>query len=133
LFLLSLTHLLIIYTLQNKYGKLLKDNKNTTKQKHKKSMQKSHPKFQLKRNEIAQHVSFVVVMSIIFFGPFFDMWVEPSLMKLQHGQAWASSLRFLGFMVFVLAVATMILVGVPFVGMQSFVLIFWAIWMNLKS
>ncbi|MCH87642.1 hypothetical protein A2U01_0008519 [Trifolium medium] len=88
----------------------------------------------LKDNIIfAQHVSFVVVMSIIFVGPFFDMWIEPSLMKFQHGQAWASALRLLGFMVFVLAVATMILVGVPFVGMQTFVLTFWAIWMHLKS
>ncbi|CAJ2629321.1 unnamed protein product [Trifolium pratense] len=86
-----------------------------------------------KPNEIAKHVSFVVVIAIICLGPFFDMWIEPSLMKLQNGQALASSIRLLGFMVFVWAVSIMILVGVPFVRMQSFALICWAIWMQIKS
>jgi hypothetical protein len=72
-------------------------------------------------------------MCIIFVGLFFDMWIEPSLMNDQRGRIWASLIKLLGFMVFVWAVAIMILVGVPFGQMQSVVLVFCAIWMHLKS
>lgn len=106
---------------------------NPNKQKHKQTMPRSYPKLRFKRSEIAQIFPFLVVLCIISVGLFFDSWIEPSLMKVQHGQIWASSLRLFGFMAFVWAVAIMILDGVPFVRMQSLVLIFWAISMHLKS
>ncbi|WJX77293.1 hypothetical protein P8452_60614 [Trifolium repens] len=123
-----------------KVGKItsqLQDNStisnNNNENKHKETMPKSYPKFHHKRNEIAQHISFVVVMCIIFVGLFFDMWIEPSLMNDQRGRIWASLIKLFGFLVFVWAVAIMILVGVPFARMQSVVLVFFAIWMHLKS
>jgi hypothetical protein len=122
-----------------KVGKItsqLQDNStisNNNQNKHKETMPKSYPKFHHKGNEIAQHVSFVVVMCIIFVGLFFDMWIEPSLMNDQRGRIWASLIKLFGFLVFVWAVAIMILVGVPFTRMQSVVLVFCAIWMHLKS
>jgi hypothetical protein len=116
---------------------LAKEGKITSKlqdrHKHKETMPRSYPKFQLKRNEIAKHVSFVVVMCIVFVGILFDVLIEPSLMKDQRRRIWASLIRLFGFMAFVWAVIIMILDGVPFVRMQSLVLIFWAIWMYLKS
>lgn len=96
-------------------------------------MPRSYPKFKHKREEIAQYVSFVVVLTILFGSLFFDMWIEPLLMKVQSGPIWVSSLRLFGFMAFVWAVAIMILVGVPFVRVQRVVFIFWAILMHLKS
>ncbi|RHN47179.1 hypothetical protein MtrunA17_Chr7g0250141 [Medicago truncatula] len=101
--------------------------------KYKETMPRSYPKFKHKREEIAQYVSFVVVLTILFGSLFFDMWIEPLLMKVQRGPIWVSSLRFFGFMAFVWAVAIMILVGVPFVRVQRVVFIFWAILMHLKS
>jgi hypothetical protein len=102
--------------------------------KHKEATPRSsYPKIQLKPNEIAKYISFLVVLSIILVGLFFDTWIEPSLMKDQRGRIWASLIRLFGFMAFVWAVAIMILDGVPFVRLQSVVLIFWAIWMHLKS
>jgi hypothetical protein len=102
--------------------------------KHKEATPRSsYPKIQLKPNEIAKYISFLVVLSIILVGLFFDTWIEPSLMKDQRGRIWASLIRLFGFMAFVWAVAIMILDGVPFVRLQSIVLIFWAIWMHLKS
>jgi hypothetical protein len=122
---------------EEKMTSKLKDNSarcnNLNQQKHKENMQISYPKFQLKRNEIAKHVSFVVVMCIVFVGILFDVLIEPSLMKDQRRRIWASLIRLFGFMAFVWAVIIMILDGVPFVRMQSLVLIFWAIWMYLKS
>lgn len=106
---------------------------NLNKQKHKQTMPRSYPKLRFKRSEIAKIVPFLVILCIISVGLFFDTWIEPSLMTVQHGQIWASSLRLFGFMAFVWAVSIMILDGVPFVRMQSLLLIFWAISMHLKS
>lgn len=115
----------------------LKDNSircnNLNKQNHKHTMPRSYPKLRFIRSEIAKIAPFLIVLCIIFVGLFFDAWIEPSLMKVQHGQIWASSLRLFGFMAFVWAVAIMILDGVPFIRMQSLVLIFWAISMHVKS
>jgi len=101
--------------------------------KHKETIAKSYPIFQQKRKEIAQHVSFVVVLSIIFGCLFLDLGIKPPHMKVQSVSIWDSLLGLFGFMVFVWAVAIMILVGVPFIRVQSVVLVFWAILMNLKS
>lgn len=99
---------------------------------HKETIPKSYPIFQQKRKEIAQHVSFVVVLSIIFCCLFLDLWIKPPHVMVQSVSIWDSLLGLFGFMVFVWAVAIMILVGVPFIRVQSVVLVFWAILMHLK-
>jgi hypothetical protein len=106
---------------------LAKEGKITSKlqdrHKHKETMP---------RSQIAK-LSFVVVWCIVSVELLFNVWIEPSLMKDQRGRIWASLIRLFGFMAFVWGVIIMILDGVPFVRMQSLVLIFWAIWMHLKS
>ncbi|KAK2415423.1 hypothetical protein QL285_037905 [Trifolium repens] len=106
---------------------LAKEGKITSKlqdrHKHKETMP---------RSKIAK-LSFVVVWCIVSVELLFNVWIEPSLMKDQRGRIWASLIRLFGFMAFVWGVIIMILEGVPFVRMQSLVLIFWAIWMHLKS
>jgi hypothetical protein len=106
---------------------LAKEGKITSKlqdrHKHKETMP---------RSQIAK-LSFVVVWCIVSVELLFNVWIEPSLMKDQRGRIWASLIRLFGFMAFVWGVIIMILDGVPFVRMQSLILIFWAIWMHLKS
>jgi hypothetical protein len=106
---------------------LAKEGKITSKLQDRHKHKETMPRSQIAR------ISFVVVWCIVSVELLFNVWIEPSLMKDQRGRIWASLIRLFGFMAFVWAVILMILDGVPFVRMQSLVLIFWAIWMHLKS
>ncbi|WJX77295.1 hypothetical protein P8452_60616 [Trifolium repens] len=106
---------------------LAKEGKITSKLQDRHKHKETMPRSQIAR------ISFVVVWCIVSVELLFNVWIEPSLMKDQRGRIWASLIRLFGFMAFVWGVIIMILDGVPFVRMQSLVLIFWAIWMHLKS
>ena len=92
--------------------------------------------------EIVQRLSSFVVSTIVFLGIFYNIWNSqlsiihvPSLHKEHDGRlsVWSSLLGLFGFMMFVCAVAVMILVGAPFTSMQKAMLIFLAILMHLQS
>jgi hypothetical protein len=106
---------------------LAKEGKITSKLQDRHKHKETMPRSQIAR------ISFVVVWCIVSVELLFNVWIEPSLMKDQRGRIWASLIRLFGFMAFVWGVIIMILDGVPFVRMQSLILIFWAIWMHLKS
>jgi len=97
---------------------------------------------QHRRKEIVRRFSSSVISTIVFLGIFYNIWnnqlpiINAPLLRKEHDgllSIWPSLLGLFGFMVFICAVAVMILVGAPFTGMQKAMLIFWAILMHLQS
>ncbi|KAK7295252.1 hypothetical protein RJT34_18158 [Clitoria ternatea] len=89
---------------------------------------------QHKRKKTAQHVSSFAMATIVFLWIVLDICSQLS-MTPEHGPIviWSHLLGLLGFMVFVWAVAIMILVGVQLSRMQCAMLVFWAILMLVRS
>jgi hypothetical protein len=94
------------------------------------------------RKEIVRCLSSFVVSTIVFLGISYNIWNNqlsiihvPPLHKEQNGRlsVWSSLLGLFGFMMFVCAVAVMVLVGAPFTSIQKAMLIFLAILMHLQS
>ncbi|KAK7340430.1 hypothetical protein VNO77_21132 [Canavalia gladiata] len=114
--------------------------------KHKENMQRGpllplHNTFnQHKRMKTAQRVSSFVIATIGFLWILFDFWSQSSMIQLlpQHKQLepifrWLPLLELLGFVSFVLAIGTMILVGAHTSRLHCAMLLFWAILMLVRS
>ncbi|TKY65298.1 hypothetical protein E2542_SST08156 [Spatholobus suberectus] len=90
-----------------------------------------------KRKESVQRVSSFVIAAIVLLWITFDISTHASVIQLQpeHGPVfiWSSLLEAFGFMVFVLAVASTIVIGAPFSRLRSAMLMFWAILMLVRS
>ncbi|MCH81049.1 hypothetical protein A2U01_0001827 [Trifolium medium] len=93
------------------------------------------------REEIVRCISSFVVSTIISLGIFYNIWTSsllsiikvPLLIKERDAYIWMSLPGLFSFMVFVCAVAVMILVGAAFTRMQKAMLIFWVIMMHIQS
>ncbi|KAK2415510.1 hypothetical protein QL285_037984 [Trifolium repens] len=92
------------------------------------------------RKEIVRRSSSFLVSTIVVLGIFYNICSSqlsiinfPTLHKERNVSIWLSLLGLVGFMVFVCAVAVMIIVRAPFTSMQKSMLIFWAILMHLQS
>ncbi|KAK7340427.1 hypothetical protein VNO77_21129 [Canavalia gladiata] len=114
--------------------------------KHKENMQRGpllplHNTFnQHKRMETAERVSSFVIATIGFLWILFDFWSQSSMIQLLplHKQLepifrWLPLLELLGFVSFVLAIGTMILVGAHTSRLHCAMLMFWAILMLVRS
>ncbi|KAL9297096.1 hypothetical protein ACSQ67_022992 [Phaseolus vulgaris] len=90
-----------------------------------------------KRKKTVQRVSSFVMASTVFLWIGMDLCSQLSIIQLQpkHGPSlfWSTFLKLFGFMAYVSATSAMIVVGAPFSGTQSCMLMFWAILMLLNS
>ncbi|CAL5192839.1 unnamed protein product [Lathyrus oleraceus] len=94
------------------------------------------------RKEIVQYISSFVVSTTVFLGIFYNIWsrllssISVQSLQKEHDHRlsiWLSLLGLIGIMVFVCAVAAMILVGAVFTRTQKAMLIFWVVLMHLQS
>ncbi|KAK7374430.1 hypothetical protein VNO80_07860 [Phaseolus coccineus] len=90
-----------------------------------------------KRKKTVHRVSSFVMASTVFLWIVMDICSQLSIIQLQpkYGPIffWSNFLKLFGFMAYVSATSAMIVVGAPFSGMQSCMLMFWAILMLLTS
>ncbi|KAI5427816.1 uncharacterized protein LOC127126672 [Lathyrus oleraceus] len=90
------------------------------------------------RKDILRRFSSFLVSSVVFLGLFYNIWSWSCLLPLQKQHIhrfsiWTSMLGLFGFLVFVCAVALMVLVGAVFTPMQKAMLIVWLVLMHLQS
>jgi len=92
--------------------------------------------------EIVQCLSSFVLSTVVFLGISYNIWNSQLLIihvqrlhkeHSAHLSILPPFLTFFGFMVFVCAVAAMILLRAPFTCMQKAMLIFWALLLHLQS
>lgn len=90
-----------------------------------------------KRKQTVERVSSFVIATTEFHWIITDICSQLSTIHLQPEHSylfiWSSLLELLGFLVFVCAILAMILVGARFTRLQSIMLMFWAIWMLVRS
>ncbi|CAK8542816.1 unnamed protein product [Lathyrus sativus] len=88
------------------------------------------------REDILRRCSSFLVSTIVFLGLFYNIWSSLFPLQKQHIHRlsiWPSLLGLFGFLVFVCAVAVMILVRAVFTPMQKAMLIILLVWMHIQS
>jgi len=90
-----------------------------------------------KRKKTVHRVSSFVIAATVYLWIFMDICSHLPFIQLQPKSRpiffWSTFLKLFGFMAYVSATAAMIVVRAPFSGMQSFMLMFWAILMFVSS
>ncbi|CAJ1825134.1 unnamed protein product [Sphenostylis stenocarpa] len=93
-----------------------------------------------KRKESVRRVSSSVIATLVLLWILFDICTRSPIAQHQplHGHSpvfinWSSLVELFGFIVFIWAIVATIVVGAPFSLMQSGMIMFWAIWMLVRS
>ncbi|XP_058737713.1 uncharacterized protein LOC131609905 isoform X2 [Vicia villosa] len=89
------------------------------------------------RKELLRRWSSFLVSTVVFIGLFYNIWSTILLpmqkQRIHRFYIWSSFLGLLGFIVFVSAVAVMILAGGVFSSTQKAMLIILLLWMHIQS